>query len=78
MAKKTLVGLVVSTKMQGSVVVEITRKQPHPKYKKLLKVSKKFVADLGGKEVKEGDMVKLVETPKRAKNKFFIVEEIIK
>lgn len=78
MTKKTLIGTVVSTKMTGSVVVEVVRKKPHPKYKKLLTVSKKFLADTEGKQVTVGQLVKIVETPKKAGNKFFKVEEVIK
>lgn len=78
MANKTLVGKVVSTKMTGSAVVEITRRTPHPLYKKLLKKSKKYIVALGAKEVVEGDLVKIVETRKVAKNKNFTIEEVIK
>lgn len=78
MAKKTLIGTVVSTKMQGSIIIEVTRRTPHPKYRKLIKVSKKFVVDPAGKDVKTGDLVKVVETKPVAKNKFFKVEEIMK
>lgn len=75
---KSLVGKVVSTKMTGSAVVEVTMRTPHPLYKKLLKKSKKYTVALDGKEVKTGDMVKIVETRKVAKNKNFKVEEVIK
>lgn len=78
MTKKTLVGTVVSTKMNGSVVIEVTRRTPFPKYKKLIKVSKRYVIDPAGKEMKVGDLVKVVETKKLAKNKFFQVEEVLK
>lgn len=78
MTKKTLVGTVVSTKMDGSIVIEVTRRTPFPKYKKLIKVSKRYVVDPNGKEVKEGDLVKVVESKKVAKNKFFQVEEVLK
>jgi small subunit ribosomal protein S17 len=78
MAKKTLVGTVVSTKMTGSAVVEIKRKTPHPVYKKLMRKSKKFVVDTKEMEVTVGDTVKIVETPKQASNKYFKVLEVIK
>lgn len=75
---KSLVGTVVSTKMTGSAVVEVTMRTPHPLYKKLLKKSKKYVVDLGGKEVKTGNLVRIVEIRKMAKNKNFKIEEVIK
>ncbi len=78
MANKTLVGKVISTKMTGSAVVEVTRRTPHGLYKKLLKKSKKYIVALGEKEVAEGELVKIVETRKVAKNKNFTIEEVIK
>lgn len=59
---KTLTGIVVSHNMKGAVVVSVTRRVPHPKYKKLLKRSKKFKAVLQGKTVHVGDIVMIVET----------------
>lgn len=78
MAKKTVTGIVVSTKMKDSVVVEVTRKTPHPLYRKLITVSKRYTADSKGMEVKDGDEVTLVETRKMAGNKHFKVEGKIK
>lgn len=75
---KSLVGKVVSTKMTGSAVVEVTMRTPHPLYKKLLKKSKKYIVDLGGKEVKEGDSVRIVEMKRVAKNKNFTIQEVLK
>ena len=74
MAQKTVTGIVVSTKMNGSVTVEVTRKVPHRLYKKLITVSKKYTADKNNIEVAEGDEVVLVETRKMAGNKHFKVE----
>lgn len=74
MSKKTLTGKVVSTKMNGSVVVEVTAKMPHPLYRKLIRQSKKYVADSRGLEVAEGETVTIVETRKMAGNKHFTLE----
>lgn len=73
MAQKTVTGIVVSTKMKGSVVVEVTRKTPHPLYKKLITVSKRYIADSRDVDVKDGDEVVLVETRKMSGNKHFKV-----
>ena len=78
MAKKTVVGKVVSTKMNGSVVVEVTRKVPHRLYKKLITVSKKYTADSRGMELIAGQTVTLSETRKMAGNKHFKVEGKVK
>ena len=68
---KTLNGIVVSTKMQNTVVVEVSWKRPHPLYKKLLKRSKKFKVDPNGQTVNVGDKVTIIETKPIAKDKHF-------
>ena len=44
MSKKTLTGIVTSTKMTQTITVQVVREVRHPKYGKLYKVSKKFHA----------------------------------
>lgn len=78
MAQKTITGIVVSTKMVGTVTVEVTRKVPHKLYRKLITVSKKYTADKNNIDVAEGDKVTLVETRKMASNKHFKVEGKVK
>lgn len=77
---KIFEGIVVSTKMENTVVVEVTRRTPHPLYKKLIKRSKKFFADTNGLDLSLGQKVKIVETKQVSKNKYFKVvsEEISK
>ena len=70
---KTLKGIIVSTKMQDTVVVEVSWKKPHPLYKKLLKRSKKFKVATNGQEVKIGDAVTIVETKPISKDKHFML-----
>ena len=72
---KVLEGKVVSNKMQKTVVVEVTRKTPHPLYKKLIKRSKKFLADSGEQTYQVGQIVKIVETRPLSKTKRFKVME---
>lgn len=72
---KILTGIVVGNKMQKTVVVEVTRKTPHPLYKKLLKKSKKFLADSGEAMYEIGQTVKIIETRPMSKNKHFKVLE---
>lgn len=71
---KHIIGTVVSTKMQNTIVVEVTRKVPHPLYKKLLKHSKKFKADTNGQTVKVGDTVSIIEIKPMSKDKHFALE----
>lgn len=72
---KIFEGKVVSNKMQKTVVVEIVRKKAHPLYKKLIKTSKKFLADSGENKYEIGQTVKIVETKPLSKNKHFKVME---
>jgi len=76
---KILQGIVVSTKMQNTIVVEVTDRKPHPLYKKLMRHSKKFKADTKGitTNVAVGDRVKIIETVPMSKDKHFklLVEE---
>lgn len=72
---KTFNGIVVSTKMKDTVVVEVTRRVPHPLYKKLLKKSARFKVHSPNASVKEGDMVTIVETKPVSKDKHFTLFE---
>lgn len=75
--KKILIGQIVSTKMQKTVVVKVERKFRHPLYKKVIKRHKKYKAHNENFELKEGDWVKIVETKPISKEKHFVVEEKI-
>ncbi|MBI2100243.1 MAG: 30S ribosomal protein S17 [Candidatus Vogelbacteria bacterium] len=69
---KILSGVVVSDKMQKTVVVEVKRFVKHPKYGKYLSRSKKYLAhDEKGHKV--GDKVEIQETRPMSKHKSFIV-----
>lgn len=72
-SNRRLTGTVVSTKMQGTVVVVIERKVAHKLYGKLIKVSKKIKADKNGMEVIEGDVVVIEQTRPLSKDKNFKV-----
>lgn len=76
--KKRFEGIVVSLKMQNTAVVEISRRVPHPLYKKLLKRSKKFKADYSNMDLKLGDRVVIEETKPISKGKKFKVMEVAK
>lgn len=75
---KTLTGIIVSTKMQNTVIVEVTTQKPHPLYRKLLKKTKRFKADLNGQTVAVGDMVKITEIRPMSADKYFKVSEIVR
>ncbi len=61
MPKKQLKGIVVSDKMQKTVVVEVERIKEHPKYKRRYKIHKRFKAHDEKEEYKVGDRVIIEE-----------------
>ncbi len=71
--KKVLQGVVVSDKMDKTVVVAVTRFNKHPKYQKYLKKTKKYKAHDEKNEVKVGQIVKIEETKPMSKDKTFRV-----
>jgi small subunit ribosomal protein S17 len=72
---KTLIGEVVSTKMQKTVVVKVERKFRHPLYEKVIVRHKKYKAHNEDLKLKEGDTVKIIETRPLSKDKHFRVLE---
>ncbi|HEY0980328.1 MAG TPA: 30S ribosomal protein S17 [Candidatus Paceibacterota bacterium] len=70
---KILKGTVVSDKMDKTVVVAVTRFVKHPKYKKYLKITKKFKAHSEDNAAKKGDLVSIVEGRPISKDKRFSV-----
>ena len=75
--RKERVGLVVSDKMDKTVVVEITDKSKHPLYKKTITTSKRYKAHDENNEYGVGDKVRIVETRKLSKDKNWRVAELI-
>lgn len=75
--RKERVGVVVSDKMDKTVVVAIEEKSKHPLYKKTILSTKKFKAHDEKNECGVGDTVRIVETRKLSKDKYFRVAEII-
>ena len=66
-------GVVVSDKMDKTVVILTSRKKNHPLYKKQFIVSKKYKAHDENNEYKIGDNVEIVETKPMSKDKKFKV-----
>ena len=75
--RKEKTGLVVSNKMEKSIIVEVERKIMHPKYGKFVKKSSRLVAHDEKNECSEGDKVKIAETRPLSKNKCWRLVEII-
>lgn len=77
MPKRILKGIVVSNKMQKTVVVKVDRIKEDPKYKKRYKVSKKYKAHDEKNECKVGDIVMIQECRPISKEKKWRVIKII-
>ena len=75
--RKERVGLVVSDKMDKTVVVLVSDKRKHPLYKKTITMSKKYKAHDEANECGVGDKVRIVETRKLSKDKNWRVAEIV-
>ena len=75
--RKERTGVVVSTKMNKSIVVAVERKVKHAKYGKFIKLTTKFMAHDEKNECGEGDLVLIAETRPISKNKCWRMKQII-
>ena len=76
-SRKTRVGLVVSDKMQKTVVVAIDRRVPHPVYGKMVTRTTRLKAHDEENSAKVGDTVRIMETRPLSKDKRWRVVEIV-
>jgi small subunit ribosomal protein S17 len=75
--KKVVTGVVVSDKMDKTIVVAVTRRKMHQLYKKYLTQTKKFMAHDEGNDAHIGDTVRIVETRPLSKNKRWRLIEVV-
>ena len=75
--RKERIGVVVSNKMQKSIVVEIERREKHPIYGKFIKKTNRFMAHDEQEECNIGDTVRIMETRPLSKRKCWRLVEII-
>ena len=75
--KRTLIGRVVSDKMEKTVTVLIERRVKHPLYGKIIVQSKKFHAHNDNNEAKQGDLVEIEETRPVSKTKAWRVSKLL-
>ncbi|MBR3987396.1 MAG: 30S ribosomal protein S17 [Bacteroidales bacterium] len=75
--RKERVGVVVSNKMDKSIVIMVERKVKHPLYGKFVKKSTKFMAHDEKNEANIGDTVRIMETRPLSKNKCWRLVEIV-
>ena len=69
MPKRIMQGVVVSDKMEKTIVVNVERKFPHPLYKKFIKRSKRYHVHDEDNQFKLGDIVKIQECRPLSKSK---------
>lgn len=75
--QKRRVGVVVSDKMEKTVVVRVTRRAPHPLYKKVLRRHRKYMAHDEREICKLGDTVEIVECRPISKRKSWRVRKVL-
>ncbi|WP_306605512.1 30S ribosomal protein S17 [Azonexus sp.] len=75
--KRTLIGRVVSDKMEKTVTVLVERKVKHPMYGKVMVRSKKYSAHNEANVAKAGDLVEIVETRPVSKTKAWAVTTVL-
>ena len=75
--KRTLVGVVVSDKMDKTVVVEVTRLVKHPLYKKYIRRKKRYMAHDERNEYQVGDRVQIIESRPLSRRKRWRVRALI-
>src|SRR5260370_14591936 len=71
-----LTGKVTSAKMQKTIVVEVQRLVQHPKYRRVVRISKKFYAHDENRQAKPGDTVRIVASPPLSKLKRWRVKKV--
>ncbi len=76
--KNEKVGEVVSTKMQKTIVVEVSRRVPHPVYKKIVGRRKKFYAHDEKGDARVGDVVRIVESRPLSRLKRWTLAEVVR
>ena len=72
------IGLVVSTKMQKTIVVEVEMRKAHPKYKRIIRSTRKFYAHDEKNEAHVGDVVRIEETRPLSKLKRWKLKDIVR
>ena len=77
MSARVLRGVVVSDKMDKTVVVDVSRRKQHPLYRKVINRSRRFKAHDAANECNVGDVVRILETRPLSRGKRWRVIEIL-
>ena len=76
-ANKRREGIVIKNAMDKTIVVSVTRFMQHPRYKKIVKVSKKYYAHDEHNKAKVGDKVRIIESKPISKMKRWRLLEVV-
>ncbi|MCX7965516.1 MAG: 30S ribosomal protein S17 [Syntrophorhabdaceae bacterium] len=76
--KRKMTGVVISDKMDKTVVVEVEKFHKHPKYQKYIKIKKRYKAHDEGNNCRVGDKVLIVESRPLSKEKRWIIKDIVR
>jgi small subunit ribosomal protein S17 len=74
---QVLTGRVTSAKMEKTIVVEVLRLVQHPKYRRVVRISKKFYAHDEQRQAKLGDTVRIVSSRPISKLKRWRLKEVL-
>ena len=77
MAVKERVGIVVSDKMDKTVVVAVENRAPHPKYGKIIVKTRRYKAHDEENAAHTGDRVRILETRPLSRTKRWVIAEIL-
>ena len=75
--RSELIGKVTSAKMEKTIVVEVQRLVQHPKYRRVVRISKKFYAHDEKREAKQGDTVRIVSSRPLSRLKRWRLKEVL-
>jgi small subunit ribosomal protein S17 len=75
--RQELIGKVTSAKMQKTIVVEVQRLVQHSKYRRVVRISKKFYAHDEKREAKQGDTVRIVSARPISRLKRWRLKEVL-
>ena len=75
--RKELTGVVVSDRQDKTLIVEVTRWQAHPRYKKVINIKKRYAVHDQENTARVGDKVVIAETKPLSKRKCWRLKEIM-
>ena len=75
--RKTRVGVVVGTQMDKTAVVKVDRRQQHPRFKRYLVRSTKYLVHDEKNELQVGDKVRIIETRPLSRRKHWRLQQVV-